>query len=116
MFWQNYTRLCDEIGKSPNRVAAECGFSNAVATGWKRGALPQDKTLLKLADYFGVTVAELTEDKGKIPQEDAMLLTFFHSFNREGRGKLLDYAESMQRSGKFDPNIDYFLQGLEADD
>ena len=67
MFWQNFIRLCSKAGKSPNRVASELGFSNAVATGWKKGSVPRDSTLLQIAEYFGVPVESLTEETLSAP-------------------------------------------------
>lgn len=124
MFWQNYVRLCEEVGKAPSRVAVECGLSNAITTGWKRGAVPQERYLRKLASYFGVSVEDLLSDDSGMDtnarinnaSDERMLLDLFNSFNREGRGRLLDYAESMKRSGMYDPNVDYFLKGFDADE
>lgn len=68
MFWSNFSMLCAKKGESANVVAAKCGVkSTGTVTGWKNGAIPNNKTLSKLADYFGVTVAELTgaEQKNK---------------------------------------------------
>lgn len=62
MFWQNFVRLCSEVNKSPARVASELGLSNAVATSWKKGAMPRDSTLLQIADYFSVPVESLTAE------------------------------------------------------
>ena len=57
MFWDNFVRLCNQAGKYPNTVAAEVGVKCAgTVTGWKNGANPRQTVLLKLADYFGVTV------------------------------------------------------------
>ena len=116
MFWQNFKRLCDKAGKSPNRVASDCGFSNAIVTGWKKGALPQERSLRKVADYFGVSISDLMAEDEELTGDDRILFDLFHSFNREGRGKLLDYAENMKRSGMYDPNVDYFLKGFDADE
>lgn len=55
MFWTRFVELCNEAGKSPNRVAAELGLSSSVCTVWKRGAVPRDATMQKLADFFHVT-------------------------------------------------------------
>ena len=111
MFWQNFTKLCTETRKPPSRVAAELGFSNASVTGWKKGAVPRDSTLCRMADYFGVSVESLTADglpsvtptvKSVAPETDeSQLLAYFRQFNREGRGRILDLAESMERSGKY---------------
>ena len=111
MFWQNFTKLCTETRKPPSRVAAELGFSNASVTGWKKGAVPRDSTLSRIADYFGVPVESLTADdapsvtptvKSVAPETDeSQLLAYYRNFSREGKGRLLDFAESMERSGKY---------------
>lgn len=55
MFWTRFVELCNEAGKSPNRVAADLGLSSSVCTVWKKGAVPRDATIQKIADYFHVT-------------------------------------------------------------
>lgn len=59
MFWDNYVKLCNANGKSPNAVAEELKISSGSITGWKKGAQPRDTTLQKVADYFNVSVAYL---------------------------------------------------------
>lgn len=59
MFYDNFVRLCNSIGKAPSAVATEIGLSRASVSGWKNGKTPTDATALKLAGYFGVTVEEL---------------------------------------------------------
>lgn len=68
MFWTNYEYLCRKIDKSPNYVASQIGVkSSGTVTAWKRkNALPRQSVLLKVAEYFNVTVDELlTEDLQK---------------------------------------------------
>lgn len=62
-FYKNYLRLCAIKGVAPSAAALEVGLSRTSANGWKNGKMPYDATLQKLADYFGVTVEELTGDK-----------------------------------------------------
>lgn len=63
-FYENYLELCNRTGKAPSAVALEVGLAKSTVNGWKTGrANPTDATLAKLADYFGVTVEELTGDK-----------------------------------------------------
>lgn len=64
MFYDNYIRLCNGIGKSPSAVAEEIGLKKATVTGWKRGSMPTDATVRKLADYFGISPEELTGSTG----------------------------------------------------
>ena len=120
MFWQNYVALCNSVGKSPSAVAIEIGLTNASASGWKRGAVPRAGVLAKLAEYFGVPLSALTEDTARkepaLTPDEQTLLGFFRGFSREGKGRLLDYAESMKRSGMYEEGTDYFLKGFIEED
>jgi transcriptional regulator with XRE-family HTH domain len=60
VFWDNYLRLCNSVDKAPNAVAAEIGIkSSGTVTGWRKGSLPRQSVLIKIADYFGVDVSDL---------------------------------------------------------
>ena len=60
MFYDNYVKLCNSIGKSPSAVAVEVGIYKSTVSNWKnRGTSPTDATAQRIADYFGVSVAEL---------------------------------------------------------
>lgn len=66
MFWNNFEALCAEKGVSYNAAAADVGVkSSGTVTGWKNGAKPRGPVLKRLADYFGVTVEELINEKPK---------------------------------------------------
>lgn len=69
MFWENYTRLCREQGTSPTALSIELGFSNATASRWKKGAIPNGSTLKRIADHFGITVSELLGETKKPTME-----------------------------------------------
>lgn len=56
MFWNTFYKLCEENNTKPNAVAKLIGVSSAICTKWKNGTIPNGDTLLKLADYFGVSV------------------------------------------------------------
>ena len=66
MFWDNFKRLCDERGDTPNGICKKLGFSNATATHWKNGAEPSGKTLKKIADYFGISIDALNGRESQI--------------------------------------------------
>lgn len=71
MFWKNFEKLCTFKGISPNGVCKELGLSNAAATHWKQGAKPNNSTLKRIADYFGVTPESLLDEneQKKSPSE-----------------------------------------------
>lgn len=66
MFYDNYLRLCNSVGKSPTAVALEIGLKASTVTRWKKGTIPTDATLIKIADYFGASVDYLL---GNAPKE-----------------------------------------------
>ena len=71
MFWEKIIFLCEQRGESPNLVCKNLGLSSAIATKWKNGSVPRDTTLLKIADYFGVSVAYLKgEEEATVPTRD----------------------------------------------
>lgn len=64
-FYEKYLCLCNSINKSPSAVALELKIGKPSVTRWKNGASPRDATVLKIADYFGVTATELMAGVGE---------------------------------------------------
>ena len=60
MFKQRFIRLCNDKGVSPSAACAAIGLSNATFSCWTDESIPRKATLMKIADYFGTTVAYLT--------------------------------------------------------
>lgn len=56
MFWENFVNLCNSVGKSPNGIAKDINVSSGAITSWKKGKVPHHSTLLKIANYFNVSV------------------------------------------------------------
>ena len=59
MFYDEFIRLCNEKGETPSAVTRSIGVDKSAATRWSKGAVPRGTTMLKLAEHFGVSVAEL---------------------------------------------------------
>ena len=72
MFYDIFVELCARKGVSPSRAVLDMGFSKSIITGWKKGATPSDANLIRIADYFGVTVDYFKERLGQKekPAED----------------------------------------------
>lgn len=60
--------MCNNVGKSPSKVALEIGAAKATVNRWKNGSMPTDATAQKIADYFDVTTAFL---KGEEEQKES---------------------------------------------
>ena len=71
MFWINYMLLCAQEGKTPNGLAKELGISSGSVTNWKRGKLPSESSLQKIADHFGLSIWDLLGEKNPDAQTDA---------------------------------------------
>lgn len=71
MFWDQFTKLCNERNIKPNPLGRELGFSSGVVTKWKQGSFPNTETLMKLAKYFGVSIDYLVfgdeAENGRVP-------------------------------------------------
>lgn len=98
MFWSTYVELCNSVDKAPNKVAAELGITSGTATKWKNGAVPQDRTIKKIADYFGVTVEYLkgeTDIKNPAAKNDneveKEVLRLFRELPEGNRNEAINY-------------------------
>lgn len=98
MFKENFVRLCAEKGVAPSVVCQQIGLSNAAFSAWDEKSIPRKTTLIKIADYFEVTVDYLLtgEQKEKAPQEtpeglDAEIIKVFSSLSAEKKQQALSY-------------------------
>jgi len=57
MFYDEYIKLCSQIGRSPSAVAESLGFQKSAVTRWKQGSTPTDNNKRKIAEFFGVPVS-----------------------------------------------------------
>lgn len=73
LFFDNFDRYCKRDGKTNSEVAKAIGLDPSSCTGWRKGAIPRNGTVKKLADYFGVTVDDLLADNKKEPAGDGGL-------------------------------------------
>lgn len=101
MFWKNFEKLCTFKGISPNGVCKELGLSNAAATHWKQGAKPNNSTLKRIADYFGVTPESLLaeneqkKDPAQMSREEKLsyIMQKYFQMSDEERKSLEQFAD-----------------------
>lgn len=67
MIYDNFLKLCNDIGKTPSAAALDMGLSKTTVNRWKNGGGVTDATALKIANYFGITVEELKTGIKKEP-------------------------------------------------
>lgn len=104
MFWDNFVELCIKKGQSPNSVCDALGYSTAVATKWKRGSIPRDTTVRKIADYFGVSVEMLLSDEKEKPTDngelDDEILMLYSQLPPDKRKQADDYLRFLVQNSK----------------
>ena len=78
MFFDKYSELCKKKGKTPTGVAIELNVSRATVNYWKNGNVPKQDTLIKIANYFNVSVDYLLgNEKQKNPATDSDEMLMF---------------------------------------
>lgn len=107
MFFENFDRYCKRNGKTNSEVAAAIGLDPSSCTGWRKGSIPRNGTLKKLADYFGVTVDDLLADNKKEPAGDGGLdeqmkniVNLLSAATKEERDAVETLLESKKKSLK----------------
>lgn len=106
-FYENYVRLCNIAGKKPTALAEELGITRATASRWSRGMVPSYPNLIKLADFFGISVGELV---GATPENVADLAKYFNV------SESLLLAVNAGRDGRVqaEGNLDEALEALRS--
>lgn len=119
VFWSRFKLLCDRQGAKPNPVGYELGVSSATLTKWKNGSIPNGETLIKISEYFNVSIdyllgrTNIPEIKSSVPvqldkdgasiviavSDEMQLITAYRSFSEEGKEKVLSYVNDLICAG-----------------
>jgi transcriptional regulator with XRE-family HTH domain len=59
-FYAKLQQLCANKGVSISTMVSDIGLTSGIITWWKNGSIPRNKTLKKIADYFGIKMQDLT--------------------------------------------------------
>lgn len=82
MYYENYKKLRDKKGVLDATVARATGIDKATFCHWAKNLYtPKDNKLIKIADYFGVTLEELKAECSKVkPQKENLITKAFNLF------------------------------------
>jgi len=121
MFYDNFIKLCAKKGESPNAVAAKLGLSTGTVTWWKKGRMPREPLLYKIAEYFNVSVdfllgkstGESQDQADNIPSNPYGL-----NLNPDQTEKLKEILERFNKlpEDKQDDYLDMFEKMLKMND
>jgi transcriptional regulator with XRE-family HTH domain len=95
VFYDNFIRACNSVGKTPSAVLLELGIGKSANTRWKNGHAPTDAILQKLADYFKITKEELLGKKERPSPEGDERPECWDLLTREEREKAREYIEML---------------------
>ena len=121
MFKDNFTKLCNERNEAPSNVCKNIGLSASTYSYWTDESVPHKRTLLKIAEYFNVTVDDLlSEEKkpvhvdepeqGSLSAEKKILLSAFDRASDDDRRvlwTLLDKYQTKTEDTFIDSNVNY---------
>lgn len=65
MIYENVMALCREKNIRVARLEKEAGLGNGTVRGWEN-SVPSITTLQKVADYFGVSLDDLTKRRTEV--------------------------------------------------
>ena len=108
MFKENFERLCAKKGKSPSAVCDEIGLSRTMYSKWDNESVPRKVTLIKIADYFGVTPESLVAENEQKKDPAQMSREEKKSFIMQ---KYFQMTEENQKT--FEQFVDYLLETQE---
>lgn len=77
MFWDQFINLCNQHETTPNPLGRKLGISSGILSRWKTGAMPSTEMLIKLSQYFDVSIDYLLFGDQALENqpEDAIVVT-----------------------------------------
>lgn len=107
MFWEIFFDLCKNSNVSPSQVVKNLSLSSSSVTSWKKGKVPHHGTLLKIAEYFGVTVDYLLgnapapeEEKSPAADLNQQLAELWEQLDEAGQEEAMRYLEYLRSRRK----------------
>lgn len=95
MFKQIFIDLCNKRNESPSSVCRKVGITPATFSGYTDESVPRQATLMRIADYFGVSVDYLLGREEKSPvspavtTEDAELIEYLEELKTRPEMRML---------------------------
>lgn len=95
--YEIFIKLLEEKGISTRKLALELGISPSTFTDWKNGrSKPNLDKMVKIADYFGVSVHYLVTGKEKdtntnfMKEEYLKLISLYESLNDNDKAMIVN--------------------------
>lgn len=94
MFWERFYNLCTSKKIKPNAFAKIVGISSGVITKWKQGSLPNTEALMKISNFFDVSIDYLLTGKEKsllhdLTENEQQILDIFKRLTGLQQGQII---------------------------
>jgi transcriptional regulator with XRE-family HTH domain len=103
MFKQKFVDLCIKRNEAPSMVLMKLGLSSAAFSNWTDKTVPRKTTLTKIANYFGITIEELTQEDATAPAEEKSpaelhqeLAELWEQLDEAGQEEAMRYLEYLR--------------------
>lgn len=105
MFKQNFTNICAKKNVAPSVVCRSIGLTPSTYSQWRDDSVPRKTTLIKIANYLGVTVEDLLreEDEEKKPAVDPLrqrVTELWEQLDEAGQEEAMRYLEYLRSRRK----------------
>lgn len=99
-FYEVLKAECDRQHIPVSKAVLEAGEKLGSLSGWKKGASPNSKAVIALADYLHVSVDYLLgrSAPAELPDDAAELLSIFNRLNPQMKALLLSMAHNVLNS------------------
>lgn len=102
MFWNMFYKLCTENNTKPLSVVKELKIASGIITKWKNGSIPNGETLIKLADYFGISIDYLlgrSETISTVPNSEYIEL--YSKLDENDKAEIRGEIKQMLKADKY---------------
>lgn len=113
MFKKRFEKLCSDRGLAPSMVCMNIGLSNSAYSMWDENSVPRKTTLIKIAEFFDVSVDYLLGREEDVQKEisptadgnEAVKVALFGGDTEvtdEMWNEVMNYAEFLKQKYKKD--------------
>lgn len=93
MFKKNFEQICAKKGYNPTSVCTAIGISKSNYSNWDEHSIPRKTTIIKLANYLGVTENELIDEKNEPSEEEKKLVSLIQQLTDEETKELSNFVD-----------------------
>ena len=112
MFYDKFTKICEERGEKPTPLVVKLGLSRGNLKSWQNGATINSNVLIKIARYFNVTTDYLLglsdnsnytdTNNPEYTEEESKFLQKFRKLNADGKRIISEHADDLVYSNRYE--------------